>query len=94
MGAPPARHGDRPTKSRGVRAMASRIVFAAAEASTLVVRVVQEDPAEVQEALSAAQGRPFRLTDPDGGDVYVNPGTIAYWTQYDPGGHTTQSAIH
>ena len=46
------------------------------------VRVeVDEEPREVAEAFASAQGLPFRLTGQDGrADVYINPGTVAFWS--------------
>jgi hypothetical protein len=50
---------------------------------------VAEDPAQVAEILAGASGLPCRLTAPGGeGDVYVNPGTVAFWT----GAGTPQTA--
>jgi hypothetical protein len=45
------------------------------------VRVtVDEEPGQVAEAFSSAEGLPFRLTAHGGrGDVYVNPSTVAFW---------------
>lgn len=46
------------------------------------VRVkVDEDPGQVAEAFASAQGLPFRLTSQDRrGEVYVNPTTVAFWS--------------
>jgi hypothetical protein len=41
---------------------------------------VDEDPNQVFDAFTAAQGLPFRLSAFGGrGDVYVNPATVAFW---------------
>ncbi len=41
---------------------------------------VAEEPGQVAEAFASAEGHPFRLTaQGDGGDVYVNPSTVAFW---------------
>ena len=46
------------------------------------VRVeVDEDPGEVADAFASAHGLPFRLTAQDSrADVYINPGTVAFWS--------------
>lgn len=45
------------------------------------VRVtVDEEPAQVAEAFTSANGLPIRLTATGGHrDVYVNPSTVAFW---------------
>jgi hypothetical protein len=50
------------------------------------VRVtVDEEPGQVAEAFTSAEGLPFRLTAQGGrGDVYVNPSTVAFWHGSDP----------
>ena len=50
------------------------------------VRVtVREEPEQVADALGSADGRPVRLTDPDGQEVvYVNPGAVAFWGASEP----------
>jgi hypothetical protein len=57
--------------------MSTYIYFAGAG-----VRVkVDADPSHVAEAFAAADGLPFRLTGHDlGGDVYINPATVAFWS--------------
>ena len=51
------------------------------------VRVkVDEEPRQVAEAFTSAQGLPFRLTAPGGHrDVYVNPSMVAFWLVSEPG---------
>ena len=46
------------------------------------VRVkVEEDPSQVAEAFTAADGLPFRLTGQGHrGEVYVNPAMVAFWS--------------
>ena len=42
---------------------------------------VIEDPAQVAEAFSTANGLPFRLTGQrPRGEVYVNPALVAFWS--------------
>lgn len=54
--------------------------------STLRV-AVSEDPSEVAEVLSSANGLPVRFTDAGGeGEVYVNPGAVAFWGASEPAG--------
>ena len=50
------------------------------------VRVeVDEDPSQVAEAFSSAGGLPFRLTGKGrGGEVYVNPAMVAFWSASEP----------
>lgn len=56
------------------------IYFAAA---SLRIRV-EEDPDQVAEAWTSAQGVPFRLTAHGApGEVYVNPGLVAFWQAAD-----------
>lgn len=45
------------------------------------VRVqVDEDPGQIVEAFTSANGLPFRLTAAGADlDVYVNPSTVAFW---------------
>ena len=46
---------------------------------------VIEDPDQVAEAFSSAEGLPFRLTGQRSrGDVYVNPALVAFWSASDP----------
>lgn len=53
-------------------------------AENLTLRV-DEEPAQVFEALNAAGGLPFRLSIGEGrGQVYVNPATIAFWRGWIP----------
>ena len=61
--------------------MATDIYFAGEN-----VRVtVDEEPAQVAEAFTSAEGLPFRLTAQGGrGDAYVNPSTVAFWHVSDP----------
>ena len=61
--------------------MATDIYFAGEN-----VRVtVDEEPGQVAEAFTAAEGLPFRLTTQGGrGDVYVNPSTVAFWLVSEP----------
>jgi hypothetical protein len=41
---------------------------------------VDEDPSQVAEAFNSAHGLPFRLTSQGrGGEVYINPGAVAFW---------------
>jgi len=43
--------------------------------------VVDEDPSQVAEAFTSADGRPFRLTAYGAqGEVYVNPDVVAFWS--------------
>jgi hypothetical protein len=44
---------------------------------------VDEDPGQVAEAFGSANGLPLRLTG-GGGEVYVNPATVAFWSAADP----------
>lgn len=45
---------------------------------------VDEAPEEVAQAFTSAEGAPFRLTRQGGhGAVYVNPSTVAFWTDSD-----------
>lgn len=62
--------------------MPSTIYFAAAEAEHEMTLVVDESPEEIFDALTAAGGLPFRLarSGRTSQTVYVNPATIAYWT--------------
>jgi hypothetical protein len=47
---------------------------------------VDEDPSQVAEAFTSAQGRPFRLTrHRQQGDVYINPAMVAFWSFSEPG---------
>lgn len=49
------------------------------------VRVrVDEDPGQVAEAFASARGLPFRLTRQGGGEVYVNPARVAFWSTLEP----------
>jgi hypothetical protein len=42
---------------------------------------VDEDPSRVAEAFMSAGGLPFPLTGNDqGGEVYINPATVAFWS--------------
>jgi hypothetical protein len=41
---------------------------------------VDEDPSAVAEALGAAKGLPLRLTVRGGGELYINPGMVAFWS--------------
>jgi hypothetical protein len=46
---------------------------------------VGEEPGQVAEAFTSAEGLPFRLTAQGGrGDVYVNPSTVAFWLVSEP----------
>lgn len=46
---------------------------------------VDEDPGQVAQAFTSADGRPFRLTSGGGrGEVYINPGLVAFWGDSDP----------
>ena len=56
--------------------MATEIYFAGENVRVTVV----EDPAQVAEAFESANGFPFRLTGHDAGEVYVNPTTVAFWS--------------
>ena len=51
------------------------------------VRVnVAENPGQVAEAFASAHGLPFRLTGQGrGGEVYINPTTVAFWSASEPG---------
>jgi hypothetical protein len=51
------------------------------------VRVsVDEDPNQVAEAFTSAGGLPFCLTGQSaGGEVYINPATVAFWSASDSG---------
>lgn len=62
--------------------MATDIYFAAKN-----VRIqVHEDATQVAEAFASARGLPFRLTRPERrGAVYVNPLTVAFWRDAEPG---------
>jgi hypothetical protein len=41
---------------------------------------VDEDPSQVAEAFTSADGLPFRLTSQGRRDeVYINPATVAFW---------------
>lgn len=45
---------------------------------------VDEDPDQLAEAFSSSQGRPFRVTaKAGGGQVWVNPGAVAFWLASD-----------
>jgi hypothetical protein len=45
---------------------------------------VDEAPSQVAEAFASAHGLPFRLTGHGGGgDVYVNPALVAFWSASD-----------
>ena len=47
---------------------------------------VDEDPDQVAAAFTAAGGLPFRLTGQgDGGEVYINPATVAFWSALESG---------
>jgi hypothetical protein len=60
--------------------MTTTIHFGAAKSEREVTLVVEQDPEEVMNALTAAGGKPFPLDKPDGsGRVYVQPATITYW---------------
>lgn len=61
--------------------MATEIYFAGEN-----VRVtVDEEPGQVAEAFTSADGLPFRLTAADGDrDVYVNPSMVAFWLVSEP----------
>ena len=62
--------------------MPTDIYFAA---ENVAVRV-DEDPSQVAEAFSSADGRPVLLTREGGrGEVYVNTGTVAFWGPSEPG---------
>lgn len=60
--------------------MPTDIYFAAGN-----VRVTAEEaPDQVAQAFTSAGGAPFRLTRQGGhGAVYVNPSTVAFWTDSD-----------
>lgn len=47
---------------------------------------VDEEPGQVAEAFTSADGLPFRLTAAGGHrDVYVNPSMVAFWLASEPG---------
>jgi hypothetical protein len=57
--------------------MATYIYFAGAGVHV----TVGEDPSDVAAAFTSAGGLPFRLTGQDqGGEVYINPATVAFWS--------------
>jgi hypothetical protein len=67
--------------------VATRIVFAAPGVKGgVLTQVFVEEPAQVLEAFIAKGGLPFPLTARSRREdaVYVNPSTIAYWTEYTP----------
>ena len=69
--------------------MATRIVFTAPGVkSGVLTQVFAEDPDQVFEAFIAKGGLPFPLTARSRRKdvVYINPSTIAYWTEYVPPG--------
>ena len=77
--------------------MATRIVFTAPGVkSGVLTQVFAEDPDQVFEAFIAKGGLPFPLTAGSRRKghglqrrkevVYINPSTIAYWTEYVPPG--------
>ena len=46
---------------------------------------VGEEPSQVADAYTSAQGLPFRLTDHgSGAEVYINPGMMAFWSASEP----------
>ena len=48
--------------------------------------MVDEDAIQVAEALTSANGLPFRLTRlGDRGEVYINPATVAFWSASESG---------
>jgi hypothetical protein len=57
-------------------------IYFAAETGRVTV---EEAPEQVAEAFAAAGRGPFRLTRQGGhGAVYVNPSTVAFWTDSEP----------
>ena len=61
--------------------MPTLIVFAGGGGEVELNLAVQEEPSKVLDALNAAQGAPFRLTDRKGRKIWVNPQNIAYWRE-------------
>jgi hypothetical protein len=59
--------------------MATKIYFSGND----VAVTVEEEPSQVQDAWArAGTDQPFRLTRRQGGnDVWVNPATVAFWTE-------------
>lgn len=54
-------------------------------AADRVAITVEEDPGQVAEAFASADGLPVRLArEGVGGDVYINPGTVAFWVPSEP----------
>jgi hypothetical protein len=59
---------------------------------------VDEDPSQVAAAFGSAQGLPVRLSTQGDREVYINPGTVAFWSasdsglQPDPGAGPPQSS--
>lgn len=67
--------------------MPTRIVFVAPGIKGgVLTQVFVQEPDEVFEALTGSGGAPFRLTARTSREeaVYVNPSTIAYWTEFAP----------
>jgi hypothetical protein len=67
--------------------MPTRIVFAAPGVKGgVLTQVFVEEPDQVLEAFTAADGVPFTLTARTSREetVYLNPAIIAYWTAYTP----------
>jgi len=67
--------------------MPTRIVFAAPGVKGgVLTQVFVEEPEQVLEAFSAADGAPFTLTARTSREeaVHLNPAGIVYWTAYSP----------
>jgi hypothetical protein len=61
--------------------MTTIIRFAAGSGESDMKLTVEEGPSAVHDALVGAQGLPFRLTTKGDHEVWINPGTIAYWAE-------------
>lgn len=62
--------------------MASVVVLVSGNGSGDMSLRVSEDVQQVFEAYTEASGRPFALTEENGGGrLYVNPTNVAYWRE-------------
>ena len=69
-----------------MRFMATVITFTGQRGDNPLTLVVDKDPDEVMAAYSASHGQPFPLEQVGGGQVYIQPLTIAFWWQQEAAG--------